>query len=122
LTETSRGPGAAKHWAQFHFRGAGAFGDEASLTGRYFDAEEALAANLINRVASKGKFLDVARSLAQAVAANPPLSVRATVRTRRWFLDRYSGEAAFQQAPMRLYLTEDFHEAALAFKEKAQFG
>jgi enoyl-CoA hydratase/carnithine racemase len=28
LTETSRGLGAAKHWAQFHFLGAGAFGDE----------------------------------------------------------------------------------------------
>jgi enoyl-CoA hydratase/carnithine racemase len=122
LTETSRGPGAAKHWAQFHFRGAGAFGDEASLTGRYFDAEEALAANLINRVASKGKFLDVARSLAQTVAANPPLSVRATVRTRRWFLDRYAKEAAFHQAPIQLYLTDDFHEAALAFKEKRKPG
>ena len=122
LTETSRGLGAAKHWAQFHFRGAGAFGDEVSLTGRYFTAEEALAANLINRVAPKDKFLDVARSLARAVAANPPLSVRATVRTRRWFLDRYSREAAFQQAPMRLYLTEDFHEAALAFKEKRKPG
>jgi enoyl-CoA hydratase/carnithine racemase len=118
LTETSRGLGAAKHWAQFHFRGAGAFGDEVSLTGRYFTAEEALAVNLINRVAPKDQFLDVATSLALAVAANPPLSVRAIVRTRRWFLDRYAKEAAFQQAPMRLYLTEDFHEAALAFKEK----
>jgi enoyl-CoA hydratase/carnithine racemase len=120
LTETSRGLGAATHWAQFHFRGAGAFGDEVSLTGRYFTAEEALAVNLINRVAPKDQFLDVAISLAQAVAANPPLSVRATVRTRRWFLDRYAKEAAFQQAPMRLYLTEDFHEAALAFKEKRE--
>ncbi len=46
----------------------------------------------------------------------------ATVRTRRWFLDRYAKEAAFQQAPMRLYLTEDFHEAALAFKEKRKPG
>jgi enoyl-CoA hydratase/carnithine racemase len=54
LTETSRGLGAAKHWAQFHFRGAGAFGDEVSLTGRYFTAEEALAANVINRVAPTG--------------------------------------------------------------------
>jgi enoyl-CoA hydratase/carnithine racemase len=118
LTETSRGLGAAKHWAQFHFRGAGAFGDEISLTGRYFTAEEALAANLINRVAPKGKVMQGALTLAQAVAANPPLSVRATVRTRRWFLDRYAKEAAFHQAPMRLYLTEDFREAALAFKEK----
>ncbi len=120
LTETSRGLGAAKHWAQFHFRGAGAFGDEVSLTGRYFTAEEALAANVINRVAAKGTVMEAALTLAKAVAANPPLSVRATVRTRRWFLDRYAKEAAFQQAPMRLYLTEDFREAALAFKEKRQ--
>jgi enoyl-CoA hydratase/carnithine racemase len=118
LTETSRGLGAAKHWAQFHFRGAGAFGDEVSLTGRYFSAEEALAANVINRVAPKDKVMEVALGLAHTVAANPPLSVRATVRARRWFLDRYAKEAAFQQAPMRLYLTEDFREAALAFKEK----
>jgi enoyl-CoA hydratase/carnithine racemase len=110
--------GAAKHWAQFHFRGAGAFGDEVSLTGRYFTAEEALAANLINRVAPAGAALDVATGLAREVAANPPLSVRATVRARRWFLDRYAKEAGFMQAPMKLYLTEDFHEAALAFKEK----
>jgi enoyl-CoA hydratase/carnithine racemase len=73
---------------------------------------------VINRVAPKDQLLDTAMTLAQAVAANPPLSVRATVRARRWFLDRYGKEAAFQQAPMRLYLTEDFHEAALAFKEK----
>jgi enoyl-CoA hydratase/carnithine racemase len=118
LTETSRGLGAAKHWAQFHFRGAGAFGDEVALTGRFFTAEEALVANIVNRVAPKGEVMAVAESLAQAVAANPPLSVRATVRTRRWYLSQYSKEAAFQQAPMRLYLTEDFHEAALAFKEK----
>ena len=120
LTETSRGLGAAKHWAQFHFRGAGAFGDEIALTGRYFSAEEALAANLINRVAPNDKVMDVAQILARAVAANPPLSICATVRARRWFLDRYAKEAAFQQAPMRLYLTEDFREAALAFKEKRQ--
>src|ERR1041384_7712157 len=43
LTETSRGLGGARHWAQFHFRGAGAFGDEVSLTGRYFTPEEAMA-------------------------------------------------------------------------------
>ncbi|MGE0221698.1 MAG: enoyl-CoA hydratase/isomerase family protein [Acetobacteraceae bacterium] len=118
LTELSRGLGAAKHWAQFHFSGAGAFGDEIALTGRYFTAEEALAANIINRVTPKGKVMEVAQQLAAAVAANPPLSVRATVRTRRWYLGEYTREAAFQQAPMKLYLSEDFHEAALAFKEK----
>src|ERR1700722_19359988 len=67
LTETSRGLGAAKHWAQFHFRGAGAFGDEIALTGRYFTAEEARAANLINRVAPRGELMAAARGLAQGV-------------------------------------------------------
>ena len=118
LTETSRGLGGSRHWAQFHFRGAGAFGDEVSLTGRYFTAEEALAANVINRVAPKGRHMDVARELAEAVAANPPLSVRATVRTRRWMMQQVTREAYFQAQPMKLYLTEDFREAALAFKEK----
>ncbi|MGE4046570.1 MAG: enoyl-CoA hydratase/isomerase family protein, partial [Acetobacteraceae bacterium] len=61
LTELSRGLGAAKHWAQFHFSGAGAFGDEIALTGRYFTAEEALAANIINRVTPKGKVMEVAQ-------------------------------------------------------------
>jgi enoyl-CoA hydratase/carnithine racemase len=117
LTETSRGLGSAKQWAQLHFRG-GAFADEIALTGRYFTAEEALAGNLINRVAPTGKFMESAWELAEAVASNPPLSVRATVRTRRWRLGQVVREAAFQQAPMRLYLSEDFHEAALAFKEK----
>jgi enoyl-CoA hydratase/carnithine racemase len=116
LTETSRGLGSAKQWAQLHFR-SGAFADEIALTGRYFTAEEALAGNLINRVAPAGTFMQSAWELAEAVAANPPLSVRATVRTRRWRLGQAVREAAFQQAPMRLYLTEDFHEAALAFKE-----
>ncbi|MBM3572959.1 MAG: enoyl-CoA hydratase/isomerase family protein [Alphaproteobacteria bacterium] len=118
LTETSRGLGAAKHWAQFHFRNAGAFGDEIALTGRYFTAEEAHAANVINRVAPKGEHMAVALEMARQVAANPPLSVRATVRTRRFYLGEYIRAAAFQQAPMKLYLSEDFHEAALAFKEK----
>ncbi len=117
LTETSRGLGSAKQWAQLHFRG-GAFADEIALTGRYFTAEEALAANQINRVAPTGKLMETAWALAEAVAANPPLSVRATVRTRRWRMEQVVREATFQQAPMKLYLSEDFHEAALAFKEK----
>jgi enoyl-CoA hydratase/carnithine racemase len=118
LTGTARGPGAAKHWAQFYFRVAGAFGDEVALTGRFVTAEEALAVNLIDRPAATDNVLDVALSLASEVAAHPPLSVQATVRTRRRLLGRYAKAAAFHQAPMRLYLTEDFQEAALAFKQK----
>ncbi|MCF8532880.1 MAG: enoyl-CoA hydratase/isomerase family protein [Reyranella sp.] len=118
VTETSRGLGAGKYWALMHYRGGGAFTMEAALTGRFFTAEEAFKANLINRVAAKGKYLDTARELAREVIQNPPLSVRSTVRMRRWYMDRLSREVMFQTAPERLYLTEDFQEAARAFTEK----
>jgi enoyl-CoA hydratase/carnithine racemase len=118
LTETSRGLGASRYWALFQYRNAGAFGDEVALTGRFFTAEEAFAARLINRLAPEGKHLDVARELAAQVAMNPPLSVRTTVRTRRWYMERLTREAQFMAAPFRLYLTEDFQEAARAFAEK----
>ena len=118
ITETSRGLGAGKYWGLMHFRGGGAFTMEAALTGRFFTAEECLAANLINRVAPKGKYLEVAKDLAREVVKNPPLSVRSAVRMRRWYMDRMSREIMFQTAPERLYLTEDFQEAARAFTEK----
>ena len=101
-----------------HYRGGGAFTMEAALTGRFFTAEEAFKANLINRVAPKGKHLEVARELAEEVLKNPPLSVRSTVRMRRYFMDRLGREAMFMAAPEKLYLSEDFQEAARAFTEK----
>jgi enoyl-CoA hydratase/carnithine racemase len=122
ITETSRGLGGSKYWALLNFRGAAAFAAEVSLTGRFFSAEEALAAGIINRVAPAGHHLDVARELAAEVVRNPPLSVRATVRTRRWYMDQIEREVAMQSAPLKLYLTEDFHEAARAFAEKRQPG
>ncbi len=118
LTETSRGLGASRYWALFQYRSAGAFGEEVALTGRFFTAEEAFKAGIINRLAPEGKHLDVARELAAQVARNPPWSVRTTVRTRRWYMERLTREAQFIAAPFRLYLTEDFQEAAHAFAEK----
>ena len=93
-----------------------------ALTGRFFTAEEAFEAGLVNRLAPKGKYLDVARELAAEVCKNPPLSVRATVRTRRWYMDRLMREIMMQTAPLKLYLTEDFQEAARAFAEKRPAG
>ena len=118
LTETSRGLGGAQYWAMMQFRNGGAFATEMALTGRFFTADEALEARLINRVVPKGKHLDVARALAAEINLNPPLSVRATVRTRRWYLSQLIRETAMQSQPLQLYLSEDFGEAALAFKEK----
>ena len=118
VTETSRGLGAGKYWALMHYPRRRRLHMEAALTGRFFTAEEAFKANLINRVAPKGKYLDVARELAREVIKNPPLSVRSTVRMRRCYMDRLSREVMFMAAPERLYLSEDFGEAARAFTEK----
>ena len=122
VTETPRGLGGAKYWALLDFRGAAAFGTEMALTGRFFTAEEALANRVINRVAPEGQHVQVALELAQAVAHNPPLSVRATVRSRRWYMELLEREVAMQTAPLKLYLTEDFSEAAHAFVEKRKPG
>ena len=122
ITETPRGLGAARYWGLMHFRGAGAFGTEVALTGRFFTAEEAHAAGLVNRVAAAGTHMDVARELARAVCQNPPLSVRATVRSRRWYMDQLGREIMMQSAPLKLYLSEDFQEAARAFAEKRKPG
>jgi enoyl-CoA hydratase/carnithine racemase len=122
VTETSRGLGGSKYWALLNFRGGSAFANEVALTGRFFTAEEAFAAGLINRVAPEGRHLEVARDLAAEVAKNPPLSVRATVRTRRWYMEQLEREVIMQTAPLKLYLSEDFHEAARAFAEKRPPG
>ena len=122
VTETSRGLGGAKYWALLNFRGAAAFATEVTLTGRFFTAEEALAAGIINRIAPEGRHLEVACELAAEVAKNPPLSVRATVRTRRWYLEQITREINMQTQPLKLYLSEDFNEAARAFAEKRKPG
>ena len=80
------------------------------------------AAGIINRLAPPDKHLEVARELALQVAKNPPLAVRTTVRTRRWYMERLTREAQFIAAPFKLYLTEDFQEAARAFAEKRPPG
>src|ERR1700687_1080209 len=60
VTETSRGLGGAKYWALLNFRGSAAFANEVALTGRFFTAEEAFAAGIINRVAPEGQHLEAA--------------------------------------------------------------
>lgn len=120
VTEIGRGLGGTKFWAQLHFRGAGAFGDEVALTGRFFSAEEAFAAGIINRIVKPGKRMEAARELAEVIAKHPPLSVRVTTRARRWYLAQATRDATIHSDPLKLYLTEDFAEAARAFVEKRQ--
>jgi enoyl-CoA hydratase/carnithine racemase len=118
ITETGRGLGGSRHWGLLQFRGGGALATEVALTGRFFTAEEAFAGGIINRLAPAGRYLNVAMELARDIIKLPPLSVRATVRTRRWYMDQLSREISMQTQPLKLYLTEDFQEAARAFAEK----
>jgi len=122
VTETSRGLAGSRYWALLNFRGARTFATEVTLTGRFFTAEEAKAAGVIDRVTPKGRHVEGAYELAREIAANPPLSVRATVRTRRWYMEQSEREAYLQTTPLKLHLTEDFKESARAFAEKRKAG
>lgn len=118
VTETPRGLGGHRHWALMKARGGGAFADEVCMTGRPFTAAEARDAGLFNRVADTGTAMDVALEMARQIAGCPPLSIRETVRIRRWQFMKLTREVAFQAEPTRLDLTEDFAEAVKAFAER----
>jgi enoyl-CoA hydratase/carnithine racemase len=122
VTETPRGLSGAKYWAMLNFRGGGAFATDVSLTGRFFTAEEAKAAGIIERVAPTGELMEAARALAGDVAKNPPLGVRSTIRARRWYMGQLSREVLMQVNLAKLHLTDDFRESARAFVEKRPAG
>ncbi len=122
VAETPRGLAGSRHWALLGYRGLRSFATEVTITGRFFTAEEAQAAGVVDRVAPQGRHLEDAFEMARQIAANPPLSVRATVRTRRWYMDQAEREAYLQTNPLQLHLTEDFKESARAFAEKRKPG
>jgi enoyl-CoA hydratase len=90
------------------------------LTGRHLTAREALEMGLIGHVVPDGQALERAMELAETVAANGPLAVRAILRTIRdtegmpeddaFALEAKLGTAVFQ--------SEDAKEGPRAFAEK----
>jgi len=122
VTETPRGLAAAKYWALMNYRGNGTFATRMTLTGRFFTAEDAFAAQIIDEVAPVGEHLERAYALAAEINQHPPLGVRASVRVRRWYLDQVEREAYSHTNPLKLHLTEDVRESALAFVEKRKGG
>ncbi len=119
ITEVGRGLHGSTLWALLRYRGAGAFADEIGLTGRMFTGEEAAQHGIITRATRDGEHLKVAEDFARQLLKNPPLAVRAGVRSRRMYMleNQRLSFLLTEQSPA-LYLTKDFHEAAKAFVEK----
>ncbi|MEH1017399.1 crotonase/enoyl-CoA hydratase family protein [Micromonospora sp. CPCC 206060] len=90
------------------------------LTGDLFTAKRAHALGLVNHLAPDGGALTMARELAERVAANGPLALRASkeivTASRGWTPDEaYDRQFAIARVAME---SEDAREGARAFAEK----
>jgi 2-(1,2-epoxy-1,2-dihydrophenyl)acetyl-CoA isomerase len=94
---------------------------EMSLTGRIYDAQWAYRVGLVNMVVPADRLMEEAKSLAEEIASNPPLAVRATKQLLNGHVpklqevDRLEREA---NVPARD--SEDRREAILSFLEKRE--
>jgi methylglutaconyl-CoA hydratase len=92
------------------------------LTGRIFDAAEALRIGLINEIAPAEKLLDRARELAAQLMENSPASLAYTKRLlsdhARAELDAHIEAAIQENAGIRA--TPDFREGIASFLEKRE--
>jgi enoyl-CoA hydratase len=90
------------------------------LTGRMISAAEAKDIGLIGHVVPDGQALDKALELAELIAANGPLAVKAVLRSMRETKDLPDKEALAleQEIGFPIFLTEDAQEGPRAFAEK----
>jgi enoyl-CoA hydratase/carnithine racemase len=93
---------------------------EIAFTGRTLTAAEALDLGLVNHVVGADEFADRTTSLAEEIAANAPLAVRAIKR-----MMRAAETETFEQNVHHVFLqllpllrTADFSEGVTAFMEK----
>ena len=92
---------------------------ELLFTGRLLDAIEASALGLVTRLAEPGDIDAVVRELAQSIAANAPLTIRATKETvRRIVAARRLETANADDLITACYASQDFREGVAAFLEK----
>ena len=94
---------------------------EMALTGRICNAQWALAKGLVNQVVPAGELMSQAESLAQDIAANPPLAVKATKELfNNHYPDLNQVIEAEHQANDAVRGTADQKEAVQAFLEKRE--
>jgi len=93
---------------------------ELALTGAHINAEEAHAHGLVNRLTEPNSALDEALALAERIAANAPLSLKATKSLMQRALDL--PEAEFWSTQLELvnevFRSSDAQEGAKAFAQK----
>jgi len=92
------------------------------LTGRHITAAEALSIGLIGHVVPDGQALPKALEIAEAIAANGPVAVRAILRVIRETEGMAENEAFALEAKvgMAVFASEDAKEGPRAFAEKRQ--
>jgi enoyl-CoA hydratase/carnithine racemase len=95
---------------------------EIIFTGRTLSAEQCLELGLVNRVVPHETLADETRALAEEIAANAPLAVRASKRMMRAGLSEgfedHVHHVFVQLLP--LFRSKDFREGMLAFLEKRE--
>jgi len=92
---------------------------EMLFTGRLLPAAEAHAVGLINRVAAADQIESIVRELATEMAANAPLTIRASKEMIRRIAEHRRLPAGRDHDLVAMcYLSEDFREAVRAFTTK----
>jgi 2-(1,2-epoxy-1,2-dihydrophenyl)acetyl-CoA isomerase len=92
---------------------------EMSLTGKVYDSQWALSKGLVNDVVPADELMAEAESLAQEIAANPPLAVKAIKTLQNGFHpDLHEVIVTEHRASSTLRGTADQKEAVQAFLEK----
>ena len=94
---------------------------EMSLTGKVYDAQWALSKGLVNDVVPADELMSQAESMAQEIATNPPLAVKAIKTLQNGFDPALHQVIVTEhQANSPLRGTADQKEAVQAFLEKRQ--
>lgn len=97
-----------------------AYANEILMTGRRFDAEEALRMGLVNNVVAPDRLEETVMETARSIAGNAPLTVRSmkvNVRASRLDADQRD-DARCQELVDACFNSEDYIEGRRAFMEK----
>ncbi|MCL4760251.1 MAG: enoyl-CoA hydratase/isomerase family protein [Burkholderiales bacterium] len=91
-----------------------------ALSGERIDAQEAMRWGLVSRVVPGAQLLDAALALAERIAANAPLSVRAIRHAMREGMEMPLGQGLALERVLfaAIRATEDRAEGRAAFREK----